>query len=138
MEESTTIEFWCAYGGKHPVIGHVWHRMSTAHGFEEDRYARYICAALAMMAHTVTDCEEMLGRLDAVIAGTSQREEYGLNDTCVVFRPQFAQVEILIEDEEEPVAGRFGLSEYHTALCAWRDFLSMPESEESRMRFELP
>lgn len=137
MAESTTIEFWCAYGGNHPVVGNVWHRMSTAFGFEEERYARYMCAALAMMAYSVADCEEMLGRLDAVIAGTSQEEHFGLNDTCVIFRPQFAHVKILIEDEAEPEAGRFGLSEYRTVLCAWRDFLSMPE-EESRTRFELP
>ena len=138
MVESTTIEFWCAYGGNLPIIGHVWHRMSTARGYDEDRYSRYMCAALAMMAHTAADCDDMLRRLDAVITGTSQEEEYGLNDTCVSFRPQYAQVEILIEDEERPVVGRFALSQYRKVLSAWREFLSMLGSEESRMCLELP
>lgn len=138
MIEPKIIEFGCVSGGKHPVVGDVWYRMSTAHGREAERYSRYLCAALTMMAHTVSDCDAILKLLDAVAMGKSQEEGYGLNDTCVTFRPHVAQVEILIEDDSEPVEGRFGLNEYRKVVCAWRDFLLMPEGEESRMRLELP
>jgi hypothetical protein len=138
MIASTFIDFWCESGGKHPIVGDVWYRMSTAHGEAADRYSRYLCAALSMMAHTVSDCDVILNRLDAVAIGRSKEEGYGLNDTCVTFRPNGAQVEILIEDESVLTAGRFGLSEYRKVLCGWRDFLAMPDAQESRMRLELP
>jgi len=91
-----------------------------------------------MMAHSAPDCDVMVKRLDSVANGELQEAEYGLNDTCVTFRPHGAQVEILIEDESEPAAGRFGLQEYRKVLCAWRDFLLMPEAEGSKMHLELP
>jgi hypothetical protein len=136
--EPTSIEFWCQHAGKHPAIGDVWHRLSVAHGKEEERYSRYLCAALSMMAHDATDCDTMIHLLDSVASGSSVSEEFGLNDTCVTFRPHGVQVEILIEEQPQPIAGRFSLSEYRKALCAWREFLLMPEAIESRMRLELP
>jgi len=89
------------------------------------------------MAHDATDCDTMIRLLDTVANGSSAMEEFGLNDTCVTFRPHGVQVEILIEERPEPEAGRFSLSEYRKALCAWRDFLRMPEAKESRMRIAL-
>lgn len=136
--ESTTIEFWCHDAGKHPVIGDVWYRMSLAHGKEEVRYSRYLCTALSMMAHDVTDCDTMISLLDSVANGSSASEGFGLNDTCVTFSTNGVQVEILIEEQPEPVEGRFSLSEYRKTLCAWREFLLMPEAKKSRMRLTLP
>ena len=89
-----------------------------------------------MMAHRASDCDAMVNLLDCVANGDSQEESYGVNDTRVIFRPNGAQVEILIEDESEPAAGRFGLSEYRKVLCAWRSFLLLPEAPESKMRLE--
>lgn len=134
----TTIEFWCHDAGKHPVIGDVWYRLSVARGKEEARYSRYMCAALSMMAHNVTDCDIMISLLDSVANGSSPSEEFGLNDTCVTFRTSGVQVEILIEEQPAPVEGRFSLAEYRKTLCAWREFLLMPEVKESRMSFTLP
>lgn len=136
--ETTSIEFWCQHAGTHPVIGDVWHRLSVAHGRDEDRYSRYLCAALSMMAHDATDCDAMIHLLDSVADGSSDSEEFGLNDTCVTFSAHGVQVEILIEEQPEPVAGRFSLSEYRKALCAWREFLLMPEAQESKLRVDLP
>lgn len=136
--ESTTIEFWCHDAGKHPLIGDVWYRLSVARGKEEARYSRYLCAALSMMAHDVTDCDTMISLLDSVANGNSASEWFGYNDTCVTFRTNGVQIEILIEEQSEPVEGRFSLNEYRKALCAWREFLLMPEVKESRMRLTLP
>lgn len=136
--ESTTIEFWCHNAGKHPVIGDVWYRLSAARGKEEARYSRYLCAALSMMAHNVNDCETMIRLLDSVANGSSASEGFGFNDTCVTFDANGVQVEILIEEQSEPVEGRFSLGEYRKALCAWREFLLMPERKESTMCITLP
>ncbi|WP_309293537.1 hypothetical protein [Azonexus sp.] len=137
MDQPKIIEFWCAYGGKHPVIGDVWYRISAARGSEASKYSRYMCDALSMIAHRASDCDTMLSLIDAVIAGKSKKEEYGLNDTCVIFEPNIAQVNILIEEKCNSPLGRFELNKYRKVVQAWRDFLLMPEAGESKMRIEL-
>ena len=137
MTEPTSIEFWCESGGRHPVVGAVWFRMSIARGLDSERYSRYLCTALSMMAYRASDCDAMIKLLDCVANGNSQEEGYGLNDTYVIFRLHGVQVGILIEDELEPAAGRFGLTEYRKVLCAWRAFLLLPEAKESKIRLEL-
>lgn len=138
MAEPTLIEFWCAYGGKHPVVGDVWYRFAKALGYDADRYDRYMCAALTMMVHTPSECSEVIELIDVVATGKSQEESWGLNDTCVTFRANEAQVDILIEDELGTAAGRFSLEVYRKVVTAWRQFLLMPEGPESRLQLELP
>lgn len=137
IEQSTVIEFWRAHGGKHPVRSDVWHRLSSAHGNEADRYSRYLCDALSMMVHKPSDCDVMLNLIDAIITGKSRKEEYGLNDTCVTFQPGVAQVNILTEDEYNPPSDRFELMAYRKVVDAWRTFLLLPETGTSKMRVEL-
>jgi hypothetical protein len=76
--------------------------------------------------------------IDAVATGKSKEENWGLNDTCVTFRANEAQVDILIDDELGTAVGRFSLEVYHKVVTAWRQFLLMPEGPESRLRLELP
>lgn len=133
-----TIEFECIYGGQHPVVGEVWYRFATARGDEAERYDRYLCAALTMMAHRPSECDVIMARIDAVMSGKVDEDGYGLNDTCVTFRGNVAQVDILIEDEIGIAAGRFGLDEYRKTLHAWKEFLLLPEGAETKMKLELP
>ena len=133
-----TLEFNCVSGGKHPVIGDVWHRIPTAHGEGAERYSHYMCAALFMLMHRPSDCSEILGLIDAVASGKAHEEAYGLNDTCVTFRQNEAQVDILIEDELGTPAGRFNLEEFRKVVLAWKEFLLMPDSETTRLHLDLP
>ncbi|MBT3068776.1 hypothetical protein [Rhodoferax sp. U11-2br] len=132
------IEFRCVYGGKRPIVGDVWYRMPEVHGNSAERYNHYMCAALFMLMHTPSDCSEILELIDAVTSGKSQEEGYGLNDTCVTFRQNEAQVDILIEDEIGTAEGRFSLAEFQRVVIAWKEFLLMPDSEASRLQLELP
>jgi hypothetical protein len=90
-----------------------------------------------MTMHTASECEAALKLIDLVQSGKSTEEQYGLNDTCVTFRPSSVQVDILIEEEIGTPVGRFGLKEFRNAVSAWREFLLMPESSESTLRVDI-
>lgn len=121
------LEFQCLSGGKHPIIGDVWYRFPRCLDDGGDRYDRYLCSALFMTMHTSEDCAKALELLDSVLTGKSEKEEFGLNDTCVTFRKNGVQVDILIEDEIGTQEGRFDIGEFRKAICAWQEFLRMPE-----------
>lgn len=74
----------------------------------------------------------MLALIDAVASEESNEEGYGLNDTSVTFQANEAQMDILTEDEIGTEAGRFQLDEFRKVVCAWKEFLLMPNSETSK------
>lgn len=131
------LEFRCVSGGMHPIVGAVWYRIPSSLGGEHDRYSRYLCSALSMTMHTIKDCEEALQLIDFVKSGKSVEEEFGWNDTLVTFRSGIAQVDILIEEQQGTLDGRFNLDEFRKAVSAWREFLLMPESLESTLRVDI-
>lgn len=137
MTESTLIQFYCQYGGHHPVAGEVWYRVADADGYQAKRYGRYMCAALTMMVYTPAECLKVIALIDVVAAGESEEESWGLNDTCVTFNTDGAQVEILIEDDPDMAAAHFSLQQYRQVVCGWYQFLLMPESLESRLQLVL-
>jgi hypothetical protein len=124
------LEFKCVSGGKHPVIGDVWHRFPRCFAAGGERYDHYLCSALFMTMHTPEDCAKAIELLDLVQDGESTEEQFGLNDTRVKFGKSGAQVDILIEDEIEKSEGRFELAEFRKAICAWQEFLCKPEASE--------
>lgn len=137
MAASTSIRFYCLSGGHHPIAGDVWYRVAEADGYQSERYGRYMCAALTMMVYTPSECQQVIALIDAVAAGNSMQESWGLNDTCVTFSAGGAQVEILIEDEPDMAAGLFTLKEYRKVVSGWHQFLLMPESQESSLQLVL-
>ena len=119
-------------------MGHVWYRCAGARGGDAERYDRYMCAAITMLLHTQAACDDVIALIDAIASGEAEQNGYGLNDTCITFRKSGAQVDILIEEETGTLEGRFTLEECRKFVCTWKDFLKMPENEESRLRLELP
>jgi hypothetical protein len=124
------LEFQCLSGGKHPVIGDIWHRFPRCSAAGGERYDHYLCSALFMTMHTPEDCAKATELLDLVQSGESNEEYFGLNDTCVTFGKCGAQVDILLEDEIGKSEGRFDLDEFRKAICAWQEFLRKTEASE--------
>ena len=82
-----------------------------------------------MTMHSHEECAQALDKIDLVRSRTTTEEQFGLNDTCITFSSSGAQVDILIEEEPDPVDGRFALEEFRKAICAWQDFLKTPDAE---------
>ena len=133
------IRYWCASGGRHPVLGQVWHRFSEAEGPEAERYTRYVCNALSFVARSPSECERVVEAFVAVQSGIQRDATVEGEDVTLRLSPQGVQVDIEVNEawigKQE---GRFSLSEYLVALRAWREFLLIPEGPGAEFRIELP
>jgi len=131
--------FSYADGGKHPVLGQVFHKRQEVHGDGDvSRYQRYIANALSAVAQDVGDCDRILMYIEAIENEEETKIVVEGNDLDLTLNRTGVQVDIHVNDDwvDQP-EGNFKLSEWKAAIIGWRQFLEMPESGESIVEMEL-
>ena len=126
-------------GENHPIIGQVYYtRQKFKGGNEVVRYQRYLANILTFIAQSSADCDRILSQIEKVEIGRENRIEVEGNDVEVELLKTGIQVDITVNDDwtDQP-EGRFSLAEFKAVIIAWRQFLQLPESLDSKITIEL-
>lgn len=126
-------------GGNHPVLGQVYHRRQEfKDGDDVTRYQRYLANTLSCIAQSVDDCERVLSQIEKIEHGQESEFEIEGNEVDVSISKARIQVDITVNDDwvGQP-EGRFSLREFKTVVAAWKMFLQLPESLDSKVEIEL-
>ena len=126
-------------GENHPIIGQVYYtRQKFKGGNEVVRYQRYLANILTFIAQSSADCDRILSQIEKVEIGRENRIEVEGNDVEVELLKTGVQVDITVNDDwtDQP-EGRFSLAEFKAVIIAWRQFLQLPESLDSKITIEL-
>ena len=133
------LKLYYSNGGKHPVLGQVYHQRQEFFGdFEVARYQRYLANTLTSIAQNIKDCDRILYKIEIFEEGKIKTLEVEGNDVDLFISNGAVQVNINVNDDwvgrEE---GRFSLEEFKAVLSVWRKFLCLPESLSSEITAEL-
>ncbi len=126
-------------GENHPIIGQVYYKCQEFKGGNEVvRYQRYLANILTFIAQSSVDCDRILSQIEKVETGQENRIEVEGNDVEVELLKTGIQVDITINDDwtDQP-EGRFSLAEFKAVIIAWKQFLQLPESLDSKITIEL-
>jgi len=133
------LKLFYADGGRHPVLGQVYHQCQEI--MDEDgkaRYQRYLANTLSGMAQSVEDCDQILSVMDNIETGKEVESEIEGNDIDVTITEAGVQIDINVNDDWVGQSeGVFSLCEFRAAITAWKDFLKLPESFDSEVIVEL-
>lgn len=133
------LKLYYSDGGKHPVIGQVYHQCQEfSDGHEVARYQRYLANTLTSIAQTTEDCDNIISDIKRFEAGEIKVIEVEGNDVDIFVSKDFVQVNINVNDDwtNQP-AGRFSLDEFKTVVSAWKRFLKLPELLSSEIVVEV-
>lgn len=124
------MKLFYADGGKHPVIGQVYHQcQEILNGDEKTRYQRYLANTLSNFAQSIEECDRILTIVERIETGLEIKAEIEGNDVSVTVSKNNVQIDINVNDDwiGNP-EGKFLLIEFKTAINAWKAFLKLPES----------
>lgn len=133
------LKLFYADGGNHPVLGQVYYQcQEMLDGDEKARYQRYLANTLSSVAQTVEDCDRILTVVESIESCREDEAEVEGNDVDVTISKNGVQIDINVNDDwvGQP-EGMFLLSEFKAVVCAWKEFLKLPESFESEVVVEL-
>ena len=132
------IKFYYSDGGKHPVLGQVYHKCQQVIGSHKERYQRYITNTLSMYISGQDDCNRVLSMIDNVEKGVDSQKIIEGNDVELTLSSGGVQIDILVNDDwiDKP-EGYFSLDELKAVISGWRSFLSLSESLESSVEIEI-
>jgi hypothetical protein len=122
-----------------------WRQARVKNGCDVDeiRYNKYLCAWISIVwpkgspesLLSIFRFIEKVKRLQE--GGAAGFVEYG-DGVNVFFNSRRAQFSCAIDSWEETSEGYFSLAEVIFLVEAWREFLQMPDSEQSKMEVALP
>ena len=126
------IRFSNVDAGSHPVAGKVFHRRVEAIGPEATRYQRYLANTLSGLAPDVSEADRLLALIAQLQTEGLDEAQWEGRDITLALDSSHVQIYIDVNDEwiGNP-EGRFSLREFKTAVGGWREFLSLPELEDS-------
>ncbi|MCD1631817.1 MULTISPECIES: hypothetical protein [Marinobacter] len=133
------LKLYYSDGGKHPVLGQIYHQRQEFSGeLEVARYQRYLANTLTSIAQNIEDCDRILSKIKMFEEGKIKTLEVEGNDVDVFISNSFVQININVNDDwVDQEEGRFSLEEFKAVLSAWRKFLNLPESLSSEITAEL-
>lgn len=133
------LKFYYADGGKHPIVGQVYHQcQQVIGGGETARYQRYLANTLSGLAQNPEDCVRILSLIEKIESRAETEIEVEGNDIGLTITSTGVQVDITINDDwmGQP-EGKFQLRELKSAISGWQRFLGLPESFDSIVEVEL-
>jgi len=119
-------------------------RVKNGCGIDEIRYNKYLCAWISVIwpkssSESLSSIFRFLEKSKRLQEdrGAAGFVEYG-DDVNVSFTNRGAQFSCAVDSWEEVLEGHFSLTEVIALVEAWREFLQMPDSEQSKMEVTLP